>query len=495
MPRRSQQSAGVEVPPNELFRLHCGDARQLDHLLRRFSSEREPLLTCTVTSPPYGDLKNYGHPDQIGWGQPYDEYLTELKRVFRMVHRHTRDDGCLWVVIDTLRPRDESSPLWTLEPLPFQLAAELSTVGWTLRDIIIWKKDKTLPWSSPGRLRNAFEYVLFFVKSESFKYHVDRLRETDRLEQWWVKWPERYNPQGKVPPNVWEIPIPVQGQWSATTIQHACPLPPDLVERLLFLSTDEGDIVFDPFAGSGVVLAEAARLGRRPIGIELVKKSVDAYEKVVRPEIMQRRGRDRLAEQEEHNAWLRRTILELRVLKYTRQIVEGAARARIDLPRPLFTLVVSDAKRASQNGKLVNAEITVVMGGTKSQRAELRDALIAAGQRKPTSMFGVGAHVSVVSRNEIPTLTRKTLHAYVNGKHYMTAGKVHVDDLLTYAKERRGDRIPPILSNILLEQVPRPIEAPNGHGPTVGTAKEPKPVEKTRRPRTAKAQGRQRPSS
>jgi hypothetical protein len=93
-------------------------------------------------------------PDQIGWGQPYDEYLAELKGIFRAIARHTRDDGCLWVVVDTLRPRDDGA-MWALEPLPFQLAQHVSSVGWTLRDIIVWKKDKTLPWSSPGRLRRT----------------------------------------------------------------------------------------------------------------------------------------------------------------------------------------------------------------------------------------------------------------------------------------------------------------------------------------------------
>lgn len=459
------KSDGLHEPPKALFGLHNGDARRLEDLLGQFSNEREPLLTCTITSPPYADLKNYGHPDQIGWGQPYDEYLAELRRVFRSVARHTRDDGCLWVVVDTVRPRNEHAPMWALEPLPFQLAEQISDVGWTFRDIIIWKKDKTRPWSSPGRLRNAFEYILFFVKSDRFKYHVDRLRETDRLEQWWVKWPERYNPQGKVPENVWEIPIPVQGQWASTAIQHACPLPPDLVERLLFLSTDEGDVVFDPFAGSGVVLAEAERLGRRPIGIELVKKYVAAYEKFVRPELLQRRGTDALVEHQRYNEWLHETIVKLRVLKYTRQILEGATRVLPDYPAPLFAIVLANPKRSSKAGKLVDAEIFVVSSGAPADLEDLHGALTRAGQRKPTSMFGVGATITVVAPDELPGLKRKTLHAYLNGKHYMTVGSVRVEDALDYASEHRGDRIPPILSNLKVSETPRPIEAPNGAAP------------------------------
>src|SRR5688572_13081507 len=93
------------LPPG-LLRLHHGDARRVEALLGPFSSESDPLLTCTITSPPYGNLKDYGHPDQIGYGQPYDEYLVEMRRIFRSVLKHTREDGAMWVVADTLRPAD-----------------------------------------------------------------------------------------------------------------------------------------------------------------------------------------------------------------------------------------------------------------------------------------------------------------------------------------------------------------------------------------------------
>ena len=325
MPPRSRS----KKPPRALFTVHEGDARNLDHLLRDYSSPSDPLLTATITSPPYGDLKNYGHRDQIGFGQPYEEFLVELRRVFRTVHAHTREDGCLWVIADSLRPQDEG--LRRLEPLPFQIAEQLQEVGWTLREVIIWKKDKTLPWSGRGRLRNAFEYVLFFVKSASYKFHVDRLRDPDELEEWWVKWPERYNPAGKVPDNVWEFPIPVQGSWGATTIQHACPLPPDLVRRLVLLSTDPGDVVLDPFAGSGVVPAEAERLERNAIGVELVKKHITSYTRFVRPEILAR-GLSLSGESAAEPTDLTAKILNLRALKYPRVLMRGLLAAYPEFP-------------------------------------------------------------------------------------------------------------------------------------------------------------------
>ena len=87
--------------PKEFFTVHAKDVRDLGQLLERYSSIDDPLITCTITSPPYGTMKNYGHPDQIGWGQPYDEYRAEMRRVFRTIYRHTKQDGSMWVIADT----------------------------------------------------------------------------------------------------------------------------------------------------------------------------------------------------------------------------------------------------------------------------------------------------------------------------------------------------------------------------------------------------------
>ncbi len=123
-PRRSAPTSRRKPkrPPRELFAIHEGDSRKLDYLLGPYSTPSKPLLTATITSPPYGNLKNYGHPDQIGWGQPYEEYVIELRRIFRSIYNHTRDDGCLWVIADSLRPAGPN--VRRLEPLPFQLADE-----------------------------------------------------------------------------------------------------------------------------------------------------------------------------------------------------------------------------------------------------------------------------------------------------------------------------------------------------------------------------------
>lgn len=232
---------------NHIYR---GDARELASRLPDRS------IAVTLTSPPYWNMKNYGVAEQIGWEQDYDQYMEDLISIFQHVYRATKDSGSLWVVLDTFKAKGR------LKLLPFEFSDRLQDkTGWIPQDVIIWDKGRTLPWSRTGQMRNQFEYLLCFSKQKNFKYEIDRLKEIE-LKEWWVKYPERYNPKGKVPANIWTLPIPVQGSWSTNGLRHACPFPISLVERVLLLTTDPkpDHIVFDPFAGSGIVLALAEQI-------------------------------------------------------------------------------------------------------------------------------------------------------------------------------------------------------------------------------------------
>ena len=222
-------------------------------------------IQTTITSPPYYDMKDYGVDGQIGFGQSYENYLSDIASVFKQVYDRTHDNGTLWIIVDTFK-RAENLVL-----LPYDIAEKLKTVGWLLQNIIIWKKDKTVPWSSGSFVQRKFEYILFFSKSSCYKSYADRVRVCDRslLKSWWIKYPERYNPKGRAVDEIWEYPIPVQGSWGKEYIRHFCPLPKDMVSTMILLSTDENDLVFDPFSGTGAVLSQAAYMKRKYLGIEL----------------------------------------------------------------------------------------------------------------------------------------------------------------------------------------------------------------------------------
>ena len=192
-----------------------------------------------------------------------------------------------------------------------------------MQDVIVWHKDKTLPWSHRGKLRNIFEYILFFSKGPRFKYYLSRVRDTEDIKEWWVRYPERYSPQGKAPTTTWKIAIPRQGSWGDNWVRHFCPFPPELVRKIVLLTTKKSDVVLDPFAGSGVVLAQAKALGRHFIGTDLRASYRTMFKNRVLPSIMaaeKARGLGQ-SEQERKRKNFSSLIWKLRKTKYPRELL------------------------------------------------------------------------------------------------------------------------------------------------------------------------------
>lgn len=294
------------------------------HLKKKVKKE---TIDVTVTSPPYFDMKDYGHSGQIGYGQTYEKYLEDLKKIFKDVYYVTKETGSLWVVIDTFK-RDGA-----VVTLPFDFAREISSVGWKLQDVIIWKKDKTVPWSKKGATRKIFEYVLFFSKGPNFKYYSERAREIKDLKEWWVRYPERYSPHGKSLEEIWEFSIPTQGSWGEGYIKHFCPLPEDLVRRILTLTTDEGDTVFDPFSGSGTVPAQAAFMARNYFGFELNPSYLEMFKKYLEQNIESRLAKYFASKVSIGADAFRETIIDLRTLKYARVLAKKLKSVGIEVQK------------------------------------------------------------------------------------------------------------------------------------------------------------------
>lgn len=415
-------------PTATQFTLHKGDSRNLANELARIGFTSEPQITATITSPPYGQLKNYGAPHQLGWNQSFDDYLNDCGRIFSEIFTATRVDGTLWLVVDTIRQQN-GRHTWKLEPLPFQLAQRAESSGWMLRDVIIWRKDRTLPWSNNGRLRNAFEYVIQLVKSDDFKYYKDRLRIPTTLSEWWVRFPERYHPLGTMPTNVWDIPIPRQGAWKPAIPRHSCPLPAELVDRLILLSTDPGDVVLDPFAGTGIVLARSAALRRRAIGFDLQQVYIDEFSKTW-PAYPLLDGPE-LGVSNDADTTL--NLRRLRALKLPLVLCEALRKSATYVgPLPIAAIVLADPRSnddLSDPRRYVEARIIFV---TDEYNGSLHEALLEAAKRRPASKFGVAASIDVCSPARVSTATRrKYLYLYENGVFWRTTGRTSLSDVFS----------------------------------------------------------------
>jgi DNA modification methylase len=449
-----------ENAPDDFWTLHRHDAREIAALFDRRSNGSTPLITATITSPPYGALKNYGAENQIGYGQTYEEYLRDMGRVFGEIHKRTAEDGSLWLIADTYMSK--GPPPHRLLPVPFDLANAAEECGWTLRDVIIWQKDRTLPWSNGTRLRNAFEYILLLVKGPNPKYRISRLREHQDLKDWWIRFPERYNPEGKAPPNVWDIPIPKQGSWGNGEVAHSCPLPPELVERLILLSSDEGDAIFDPFAGSGIVVAEAERLNRLGVGTELVEQNVDEFVRIVRPEILLREtdpttvatnGNGNGAKVNEATP---EVLIKLRILKLAVVLMRHAARRRESIAWPLCALVFPRAGMPS-NGNLAAAKVVfVVRGLSAAQRRVYANVVKDLLKRPPASKFGIECEIEVITPKTLAKrVAGRRIFLYRNGRTSRALRSVPHRDLDAVLEDATPDSVPPVLSSIHVDVPPR----------------------------------------
>jgi DNA modification methylase/anti-sigma regulatory factor (Ser/Thr protein kinase) len=497
---------------SDVFGLHNADARNAVSELCSYqetqAKDDKQLLNATITSPPYYDLKEYGsdNDDEVGQHGSYWEYLKELQGVFNDIYELTKQDGSLWVVVNTFRRNRE------IVQLPFDIARVcqnldhgmrcpscdstllqgIDVVGreqtncphcgqiiqnndsWILQDIVVWNKKKALPYTKEGRLRNVFEYILCFSKSDEFTLNMDRIRESHphNFKQWWADFPERYHPRGKLPENIWEFEPPTRGSFTGDidVFDHPAAFPPGLIERILALSTNPGDVVLDPFAGSGVTVAQAELMNRNGIGIELNEKYCTAYPELRDYLEAQHEETDPAASQDD----LDRLICGLRQTKYARELVRTLARelgltsaAQLDIhtvflvSRELgYQSVGSDTHGHVDVVLIVDNEITARNALTYHETAEEVTTI------RPCSGFGVKARPIVLTTNEFITEIEENtytklpehLFVYENGRHYVFTETITFTQWQSMAQNGEDwthrsirDKIPPIVTNLGIE--------------------------------------------
>jgi len=235
--------------------------------------------TC-VTSPPYWSLRNYNIPGQIGLEFALEDYVTSLLEVLEQVRRVLKDNGTLWLNIGdsytsggrTWRAPDKKNPVRAMDirpptpkglkpkdliGVPWRLAFALQSAGWFLRADLIWNKPNCQPESVKDRPTRSHEYVFLFSKSERYLYDGGAVR----------------GPNNRNLRTVWNI------HTRAYRHAHFATFPTGLVEPCLAVGSRSGDLVLDPFVGSGTTGLVALRMGRRFVGIELNPDYVDIAER------------------------------------------------------------------------------------------------------------------------------------------------------------------------------------------------------------------------
>jgi DNA modification methylase len=424
-----------------LNQYHLHDARRLKELVR------SPLVDVTVTSPPYWDVKDYGSKSQIGFGQSYESYLNDLIGVFDAVWDCTKPKGSLWIIVDSVKKNGK------VFLLPFDIAARLSARKerpWHLQDILIWHKPHTLPWSHSAKLQGHFEYILCLSKSRSLSLNLNAIRTTNGLANWWVKYPERYHPLGKSIGNVWEYSIPTQGTWGNGHFAHACPLPIEMLQRIVLLSTSRrSSVVLDPFAGTGATLIAAASLGRSWIGIDTSAAFRKMFSRRLRhetPDATDTRGRS-----------LQSTNLKLRQLKYAVQLYRRIAPAERLTPTEVPLIVVKAGQSLKTPSPVWVRKCRIVfivsLALSAKRRRSLAAAIAHAQSTPPLSKYQVEALVELRSVSEVDTVLKQlpaTQRSRYTQGHFWHATTLEPNRPI----RNRSVRLPDVIADISVNERP-----------------------------------------
>jgi len=262
------------------FILYRGDCCEL---LARLEGIDIPV-DLTLTSPPYNIGKEYETPISVG------EYVDWCSSWMTQVYKATNQQGAFWLNLGYLEVPGGglcvpiAYLIWNKSP--FYLLQE-----------VVWKYGAGV--AAKRRLSPRNEKWLFYVKNRTkYTFNLDDIRDPN------VKYPNqkkngkyRCNPLGKNPTDVWEFPKVTTGarRSSRERTDHPAQFPLGVVERIVRASSNPGELVLDPFAGSCSAGIASAGLGRLFLGIEISHHycdlAIDRYERFKRErEDAQRQG-------------------------------------------------------------------------------------------------------------------------------------------------------------------------------------------------------------
>ena len=308
-----------------------GDCRET---LKQFD---EQARTC-ITSPPYYGLRDYGgEENQIGQEKTPEEFIDQLVSVFKEVRNVLTDDGTLWINLGdsyyNYRPgKGQSYPKQSVSKtnqdlptqcnkrgnkleglkekdligIPWMFAFAMRSDGWYLRQDIIWHKPNPMPESVKDRCTKSHEYIFLLSKNKKYYYDNEAIKEPVKQD-----WGTRNRTNGKYH-NSGSGLSPHSGLtksydrknkrdvWSITNKpykgSHFAVFPPDLITPCILAGSEKGDIVLDPFMGSGTTAMVAKQLGRDYIGCELHEEYSNLIDQRVPVEVVAQETTNPLAD-------------------------------------------------------------------------------------------------------------------------------------------------------------------------------------------------------
>jgi len=298
MLEQSVSERSEEIKLNTSHRLYFKDSQEMKEVA-------DKSVHLVVTSPPYWNIKDYGHPEQIGYGDDLEEYLEKLDNVWSECIRVLAPGCRLCINIGDQYLRANSTKNKPYQIIPLHAYVVNHIMQNHIDNVIylgsiIWNKIPTTKTSggasvmgSYGYPRNGYvsynyEYIAIFKKNigkgeiESKPTPEIKQKSSISLSQWRELfngiWSFNGEPGTKQNSSINQSQLKEDFNviWSfngARQVNHVATFPDELPKRLMQMFTYEGDTVLDPFLGSGTTTKVALELGRNSIGYEIGFKS------------------------------------------------------------------------------------------------------------------------------------------------------------------------------------------------------------------------------
>ncbi len=230
-------------------------------------------VTLVVTSPPYWNVKNYGSEDQIGFNQSYEEYITSINKIWNECIRVLQPNGKIAINVQPLPISNDLSGFdrRIIKDIMNDIENFFLSHDFFLSGMNYWDKASyinNVSWGSFPKPTNiatntSFEQIYTFVKrGKTRKINSDLLEKNSLHKNEWRHWAVRC---------IWDDISPVIkiNSKGSNIYGHSAPFPEDIPYRLIRMHTVSGEVVLDPFLGSGTTLKICRLLGRKGIGYEI----------------------------------------------------------------------------------------------------------------------------------------------------------------------------------------------------------------------------------
>ena len=238
-------------------------------------STANETVDLTVTSPPYDNLRTY--EDSIKWD--WDVFCEVADHLYKV----TADGGVVvWIVGDATIDGTETGT-------SFKQALYFKEIGFNLHDTMIYEKTNPAPTGGSNRYFSSFEYMFVFSKGTPKTFNPIKVKRSNKWNDKRKSRSKNYvrNKDGEFQSKDVELhldlPVKMRNIWKAVVgggnstrddyaFEHPAILPEKIAEQHILSWSNEGDVVFDPFMGSGTTGKMALKHNRNFLGCEIVEK-------------------------------------------------------------------------------------------------------------------------------------------------------------------------------------------------------------------------------